>query len=83
MREPCLLQSRRGLIELLCAVIENTTQRLVADSCCAAVSTCVKVLLLLHRLFVCVSEGELVFLSAVSLSAYQTCPLYLMLDQRT
>ncbi len=54
MREPCLLQSQRGLIKLLCAVIENTTQRLVADSCCVGVSTCVNVFLLLHGLFVCV-----------------------------
>lgn len=49
MRELCLLQSQRGLIKQLCAVIENTTQRLVADSCCACVSTCVKAFLLLRR----------------------------------
>lgn len=44
-----LMQRQRGLIELCCAITENTTQRLVADSCCACVSTCVKVSLLLHR----------------------------------
>lgn len=49
MREPCLLQSQGGLIKQLCAVIENTAQRLVVDSCCACVSTCVKAFLLLRH----------------------------------
>lgn len=51
-----------GLIKLLCAVIENTTQRLATDHCCASVSTCVKVSSLPHRLFVCVRK-ELCYFS--------------------
>lgn len=61
MREPRLLQSQRGLIKLLFAVIENTTQCLVADSCCASVSTYVKVFLHVHCLFVCVSKESWCF----------------------
>lgn len=83
MRESCLLQSRAGLIKLLfCSNRKHDKAFSHWPLLRRCDYLCQGFLSPASPLCVC-KQGALLFLKATSLSACQTCPLYLMLDQGT